>query len=576
MVLGTPTTLTPSAYSLVAAPRVSSPPMAISASTPRPARLSRIRSAPDGPPLPLPANGLVRDVPRIVPPRGRMPRTAWMSRGTVSPSSGPRQPSRKPTNSYPYSCTPLRTTARITAFKPGQSPPPVRTPTLMAPTLVVTGWPGLQVAAGRRLFLGAGGRLGGQAPGQLLLGRLGVHVHALLTGQLLDDAHDLVGDLTQGAGVRGHAVEAGEVERLAVADPGPDPEVRLDLAGRHELERVDHRARNHRDPGVQGQPGHAGLALVQPPVRATGALGVDAQQVPLGQHAQAGSHGPLAGGAAPAVNGYMPQRAEEGPADEALQPLAGEVLGLSQEDHLPAQRERAEEVIGERQVVAGDDRRPLLGHVAGTFRPPGEEDLQRHPEGELSQFVVHAQIFACSARFLTPRGVRSGRPHATMPSTGPFDQGRTMGLLPGAEPFSHQGGATGVLLCHGFTGRPQSPRPWAGFLAEAGLSLSLPLLPGHGTSWQEMNRTTSDDWYATAEEALGALRARCDEVFVMGLSMGGCLALRLAETHGRDVRGLVLVNPSLAPDTKLFMVAPLLKHVIKSMPAIGNDIKKPG
>ncbi len=152
-----------------------------------------------------------------------------------------------------------------------------------------------------------------------------------------------------------------------------------------------------------------------------------------------------------------------------------------------------------------------------------------------------------------------------------------MGLLPGAQPFSHPGGATGVLLCHGFTGSPQSLRPWAGFLADAGLSVSLPLLPGHGTSWQQMNHTTSDDWLAAAETALAELRSRCDEVFLMGLSMGGCLALRLAETApGPDLRGLVLVNPSLAPDTKLFLVAPLLKHVIKSMPAIGNDIKKPG
>jgi carboxylesterase len=152
-----------------------------------------------------------------------------------------------------------------------------------------------------------------------------------------------------------------------------------------------------------------------------------------------------------------------------------------------------------------------------------------------------------------------------------------MGLLPGAQPFSHQGGITGVLLCHGFTGSPQSLRPWAGFLAEAGLSVSLPLLPGHGTSWQQMNHTTSDDWLAAAETALAELRSRCDEVFLMGLSLGGCLALRLAETApGPDLRGLVLVNPSLAPDTKLFLVAPLLKHVIKSMPAIGNDIKKPG
>ena len=152
-----------------------------------------------------------------------------------------------------------------------------------------------------------------------------------------------------------------------------------------------------------------------------------------------------------------------------------------------------------------------------------------------------------------------------------------MGLLAGAEPFTHRGGPTGVLLCHGFTGSPQSLRPWAEFLAEAGLTVSLPLLPGHGTSWQEMNGTTSDDWLAAAGRALDELRAQCDEVFLMGLSMGACLALRLAETAGSpDLRGLVLVNPSLAPDTKLFLVAPVLKHLIKSMPAIGNDIKKPG
>ena len=152
-----------------------------------------------------------------------------------------------------------------------------------------------------------------------------------------------------------------------------------------------------------------------------------------------------------------------------------------------------------------------------------------------------------------------------------------MGLLPGAEPFSHQGGATGVLLCHGFTGSPQSLRPWAGFLAEAGLSVSLPLLPGHGTSWPEMNHTTSGDWLAAVAAALAELRSRCDEVFLMGLSMGGCLALRLAETApGPDLRGLVLVNPSLAPDTKLFLLAPVLKHVIRSLPGIASDISKPG
>jgi carboxylesterase len=63
---------------------------------------------------------------------------------------------------------------------------------------------------------------------------------------------------------------------------------------------------------------------------------------------------------------------------------------------------------------------------------------------------------------------------------------------------------------------------------------------------------------------------------VFGLSMGGCLALRLAETRGGAVRGLVLVNPSLAPDTKLFLLAPALKHVVRTLPGIASDIAKPG
>jgi carboxylesterase len=151
-----------------------------------------------------------------------------------------------------------------------------------------------------------------------------------------------------------------------------------------------------------------------------------------------------------------------------------------------------------------------------------------------------------------------------------------MPVMPGAEAFAYDGGKTGVLLCHGFTGSPQSLRPWADFLAAAGLSVSLPRLPGHGTTWQEMARTRWEDWYAEVDRAFDELRAKCDEMFVMGLSMGGCLALRLAELRGAAVRGLVLVNPSITADTKLFVLAPLLKLVVPSVKGIASDIKKAG
>ena len=149
-------------------------------------------------------------------------------------------------------------------------------------------------------------------------------------------------------------------------------------------------------------------------------------------------------------------------------------------------------------------------------------------------------------------------------------------MLPGAEPFEAAGGPVGVLLCHGFTGSPQTLRPWAEYLAGQDLTVSLPRLPGHGTTWQDLARTSGRDWYTEVDVAFTALASRCEQTFVFGLSMGGCLALRLAEVHGGKVRGLVLVNPSLAPDTKLFLLAPVLKHVLRSLPGIASDIKKPG
>jgi carboxylesterase len=151
-----------------------------------------------------------------------------------------------------------------------------------------------------------------------------------------------------------------------------------------------------------------------------------------------------------------------------------------------------------------------------------------------------------------------------------------MPVIAGAEPYSHEGGSTGVLLCHGFTGSPYSMRPWAQYLAGAGLSVSVPRLPGHGTTWQEMSRTRWEDWYTEVDRGYEELRGRSGEIFVMGLSLGACLALRMAELRGAGISGLVLVNPSLAADSKLFMLAPVLKLVVPSLKGLGGDIKKEG
>lgn len=152
-----------------------------------------------------------------------------------------------------------------------------------------------------------------------------------------------------------------------------------------------------------------------------------------------------------------------------------------------------------------------------------------------------------------------------------------MPVLPGAEPFSADGGKVGVLVSHGFTGSPASVRDWAQALAAAGHTVRLPLLPGHGTRWQDANATTWRDWYGAVEAAFDELRGRCDTVFAMGLSMGGTLALRLAEERGSQVAGVAVVNPHLINtrwDAKYLL--PLMRFAVPSWPAIGNDIKKEG
>ena len=151
-----------------------------------------------------------------------------------------------------------------------------------------------------------------------------------------------------------------------------------------------------------------------------------------------------------------------------------------------------------------------------------------------------------------------------------------MAILPGAEPFDHDGSDIGVLLCHGFTGTPQSLRPWGEYLADRGYSVRLPLLPGHGTTWQEMNRTRWEDWYACVDAAFRELHEDCERVVVCGLSMGGALALQLAQGHGPRISGLVLVNPAVKFDDPRTLLLPVLKHVVGSLAGVGNDIKKAG
>jgi carboxylesterase len=150
-------------------------------------------------------------------------------------------------------------------------------------------------------------------------------------------------------------------------------------------------------------------------------------------------------------------------------------------------------------------------------------------------------------------------------------------IIPDAEPYSATGDARGALVLHGFTGNPQSMRGLALALADAGFTVELPLLPGHGTDIGDMVPTRWSDWSDAAEAAYVDLAARSDVVVVVGLSMGGTLAVSLAERHP-EIAALAVVNPLVSPpdaDTIAFIES-MIESGEEIAPGIGSDIAMEG
>jgi carboxylesterase len=117
-----------------------------------------------------------------------------------------------------------------------------------------------------------------------------------------------------------------------------------------------------------------------------------------------------------------------------------------------------------------------------------------------------------------------------------------MGVIPGAGSFFFEGGDTGCLLIHGFTGTPQNIRPLGDFLARRGLTVLAPRLHGHGTSLEEFEQSGPEDWIATINAGLDQLKRTCSSVCAIGISMGGTLALHLGATRGDDLACIGCIN----------------------------------
>ena len=129
------------------------------------------------------------------------------------------------------------------------------------------------------------------------------------------------------------------------------------------------------------------------------------------------------------------------------------------------------------------------------------------------------------------------------------------GVIKGAETIDLQeGGSHGVLLLHGFGDTPQTLRLLARRLAKSGYGVFVPLLPGHGRTMQAFRRSRADEWIEAARESLYLMRARYATVSIVGLSMGGALAVIIA-SGASGIASLVLIAPYLGMPLPLRIAA---------------------
>lgn len=153
--------------------------------------------------------------------------------------------------------------------------------------------------------------------------------------------------------------------------------------------------------------------------------------------------------------------------------------------------------------------------------------------------------------------------------------GESVEILPEAHPWSAEGSRVGVLVVHGFTGNPSSMRGLAEAFAEAGYSVELPRLPGHGTTVEDMITTGWPDWSGEAEAALSRLQQRTDVQFVAGLSMGGALTVWLATRHP-ELSGIICINAAVGVQEEMVAGVKAMVEAGQSvMDGLGSDIADP-
>ena len=147
-------------------------------------------------------------------------------------------------------------------------------------------------------------------------------------------------------------------------------------------------------------------------------------------------------------------------------------------------------------------------------------------------------------------------------------------IMPGTGPFYFEGNEIGIIMIHGGGGGTCADlKPLAGDLhKKGGYTISVPLLPGFGTSPVILRKTTINEWKFALNKELTALVDKCDKIIMGGHSMGGILTLILSSNN--DLDGIFTISAPAGVQRFLFHLVPLFKIFVKYYSVDSEQFKK--
>ena len=128
----------------------------------------------------------------------------------------------------------------------------------------------------------------------------------------------------------------------------------------------------------------------------------------------------------------------------------------------------------------------------------------------------------------------------------------------GNDGFVLGNGSIAVVLTHGLGASPYEIAGLSKYLSARNITVYGVRLAGHGTSYQDLNERTWQEWYKSYSEAYLSVKPLKQKVFVGGMSLGGVIALKLAEDQKVD--GVIALAPALILDDTRSNYAWLFKY----------------